>query len=267
MNRFSANLGFLWSDLGLLDRIRAAADAGFEAVELHWPYDTPPQDILRCCRDAGVRLLAMNSPRGDLSEGENGLAALAGREAEFREGLLRAAEFAVAAGAPRMHVMAGVTPNTAAARATLAENLCWAEEAVPELGFLLEPLNNFDAPGYLYHLPGQAVRVIEEAGLRRTQLMFDIYHVGREGLSPAKEFDRFRDHVGHVQIAAVPNRTEPHAGSVDMAVALKHLLGRGYSGWIGCEYKPERTVEAGLPRLRQLASCLDADPERATSGA
>ncbi|WP_116134868.1 hydroxypyruvate isomerase family protein [Tropicimonas sp. IMCC34043] len=263
MKRLSANLGFLWNELDLLDRIRAAADAGFKAVELHWPYDVPAQDILRCCQDTGVRLLAMNSPRGDLSKGENGLAALQGREREFREGLLRAAEFAITAGAQRMHIMAGVTPNTPAARATLGENLRWAEATVPELRFLLEPLNNFDAPGYLYHLPEQTVRVIEEERLGRTQLIFDIYHVGREGLSPAKEFDRFRENVGHVQIAAVPNRTEPHAGSVDIAATLNHLLRSGYSGWIGCEYKPERTVLAGLPHLIQLISCLGADPGKA----
>ncbi|MEQ5868977.1 TIM barrel protein [Sagittula sp. NFXS13] len=267
MKRFSANLGFLWRELDLLDRIRAAADAGFDAVELHWPYDTPAQDILNCCQDAGVRLLALNSPRGDLSKGEYGLAALQGREAEFREGFLRAAEFAISAGAPRMHIMAGVTPNTPAARATLGANLRWVEATVPELSYLLEPLNIFDAPGYFYHLPEQAVRVIRDEDLGRTQLMFDIYHVGREGLSPEKEFDRFRDAVGHVQIAAVPTRTEPHAGSVDMAAALNHLLRNGYSGWIGCEYKPERTIEAGLPRLRQLASYLGAGAERPTKGA
>ena len=39
MPKFSANLGFLWPDRPLLERIDAAAAAGFKAIELHWPYD------------------------------------------------------------------------------------------------------------------------------------------------------------------------------------------------------------------------------------
>ncbi|TQS70109.1 TIM barrel protein [Rhodobacteraceae bacterium] len=253
MKRFSANLGFLWTDLDLTDRIRAAADAGFRAVELHWPYDTPAAHIRRTCAETGVELLAMNSPLGNIRAGESGLAALPGREAEFRDTFLRATDYAFDAGASRMHIMAGIVSNSTATRSVLARNLQWAEEAVPEMSFLLEPLNNFDKPGYLYHLPEQAVRVITEAGLQRTRLMFDIYHVGREGLSPQKEFDRFAAHTGHIQIAGVPHRMEPYSGTVDMAAVLRHVSTKGYHGWIGCEYHPERTLEAGLSRLRELA--------------
>lgn len=257
MKRFSANLGFLWSGEELLTRIAHAGAAGFPAVELHWPYDVPAADVRRACADAGVRLLALNSPLGDTSAGESGLAALPGRQADFRESFHRAADYAREAGAGRVHVMAGITAFDAAGRAAMAENLRWAEEAAPELTLLLEPLNRHDKPGYFYHLPEQALEIIEGAGLARTRLMFDAYHVGREGLSPEAEYDRAAPHVGHVQFASVPDRREPFGGTVDMARFLAHLAARGYDGWVGCEYLPASTVEDGLPELRAMAEAFD----------
>lgn len=256
MHRFSANLGFLWSDLELPGRIAAAAQAGFRAVELHWPYGTPPGVVRRACTEAGVKLLAMNTPLGDTASGEFGQAALPERQSEFREGFLQAADYARTAGASRLHVMAGVVPNNARTRAVLGENLLWAEAQAPELWLLLEPLNNFDKPGYFYHLPAQAAAIIDSVPLKRTQVMFDAYHVGREGHDPVCEYDRFAAQIGHVQIAAVPNRHEPYGGQLDLRAFLVHLSQRGYKGWVGCEYVPERTADSGMARLRKLAEAL-----------
>ena len=118
--------------------------------------------------------------------------------------------------------------------------------------------NNEDGDSYLnFEEFKQALEIIEGAGLARTRLMFDAYHVGREGLSPEAEYDGAAPHVGHVQFASVPDRREPFGGTVDMARFLAHLAARGYDGWVGCEYLPASTVEDGLPELRAMAEAFD----------
>lgn len=256
MNRFSANLGFLWAELSMLERIERAAAEGFGAVEMHWPYAEDPKALRAACAAAGVELLALNTPLGNTEQGDFGLAALAGREAAFRDGFLMAAEYAVAAGASKLHVMAGVGPNNARTRQIFAQNLLWAEAQAPELTLLLEPLNNFDKPQYFYHLPEHALAIINSADLQRTKLMFDAYHVGREGYDPVREYDRCAPFIGHIQIAGVPHRHEPYSGQVDFERFLTHLAAQNYTGWVGCEYKPERGEEAGMARLRQLSDLL-----------
>ena len=75
--RFSANLGFLWQDRPLPEAIHAAHAAGFDAVECHWPYDTPAQATRAALEETGLPLPGLNTVRGE--PGENGLCALPGR--------------------------------------------------------------------------------------------------------------------------------------------------------------------------------------------
>lgn len=257
MKRLSANLGFLWAKLPLLERIAAAAAAGFGAVELHWPYETPAKAVRAACLRHDLRLLALNSPRGILAAGEFGLAALPDRQQDFRAGFRESLAYARAAGAGAIHVLAGLAPNNPATRAVLSENLVWAEAEAPDLELLLEPLNTFDKPGYFYHLPAQADAIITQAGLKRTRLMFDAYHVGREGLNIADQFDRHAGKIGHIQIASVPARHEPYSGAVDMMGFIQHLARRHWRGMVGCEYIPERSEADGLAGLRRLSAGLE----------
>ncbi len=125
MRKFSANLGFLWPDRPLIERIGAAARAGFKAVEMHWPYDVPPEAVRDACILHDVKLLSINSPLGDPERGEFGLAALPCREKAFQKSFDTAVDYARRSGATAIHVMAGlVAPEDhAAARATLKRNL------------------------------------------------------------------------------------------------------------------------------------------------
>lgn len=263
MKRFSANLGFLWAKLPLLDRIDAAAAAGFGAVELHWPFDTAAEAVRDACVRHNLRILSLNTHRGDLDAGEFGLAALSGRQQAFRESLRQSVAYARIAGSQAIHVMAGIATNNADSRATLAENLLWAEQEAPDMKFLLEPLNTFDKPGYFYNLPAQACAIIMQNNLRHTKLMFDAYHVGREGLNIVDQFDQHADIIGHIQIASVPARHEPYGGAIDITTFLQHLAKRQWHGMIGCEYVPERNEADGLPGLRRLSLELAAQPASA----
>ncbi len=246
MPRFSANLGLLWAALPLVDRIEAAARAGFKAVECHSPFDVEPAALAATCRRHGVELLAFNSDAG--GAGEFGFASLPGREDEFTASIEKAIAYARVAGAPAIHVLAGVPAGAPPdrARTVFVDNLRRASDAATGLTLLLEPLNVKDRPGYFYSTADQVIDMLTAIDRQNVRLLFDAYHVGMADPDVAAALRRAAPFIGHVQVAGVPNRTEPDEGSVDYRDVFKTLGEIGYDGWIGCEYRPRTTVEAGL---------------------
>ena len=262
MLRFSANLGFLWPDRPLLDRIDAAATAGFRAIELHWPYDVPAEQVRARCEAHGLALLGINTARGDVAAGENGLGALIGREDDFQAAVEQSLTFCQAAGGTAVHCMAGVVApgDRAAARHVFVRNLKVASAKAERAGLtlLLEPLNPFDAPSYFYATVDEGAAIIAETGCRNIRLMFDCYHVGRVGGDVIATLERLLPIVGHVQIAAVPSRAEPDRGTLDYRAVFAALERLPYAGWTGCEYKPARLTDDGLTWTRALDVDLSA---------
>lgn len=259
MPKFSANLGFLWPDRPLLDRIDAAAAAGFRAVELHWPFNVPAQEIGNACARHGLALLGLNTPPGDRAKREFGLAALPGREQEFRDAFRLSADYARAAGAGYVHVMAGVAEDRNTARRTLFANLSDAAREAPDLMLILEAINIHDCPGYLYSRQDEVREVIETLALPNLRMMLDCYHAGRMGEDVVPTLERCMAFIGHVQIAAVPDRGEPDAGSLDYRQVFAALDRLGYRGWIGCEYRPRGETTAGLGWAEKLGVSLGGD--------
>ena len=251
--RFSANLGFLWRDRPLPEGIRAAKVAGFDAVECHWPYDTDPAETATALREAGLPMLGLNTRRGDLSRGENGLSALPGREMEARAAIDEALAYARATGTGAVHVMAGFSAGPRA-RSAFAENLAYAcDEAAPDgITILIEPLNHWDAPGYFLTTTGQAVDIIREVGATNLRLMFDCYHVQVMEGDVARRFEALQPLVGHVQIAAVPDRGAPDHGELNYSWLLPRLADLGWSQPVGAEYRPAAETEASLTWLGQF---------------
>ena len=258
MPRFSANLGFLWPDRPLLDRIDAAAAAGFRAIELHWPYATPAAAVRQRCAEHGIVLLGINTPVGNAEKGDFGLAAQAGREAEFSDGFRQSADYARAAGGSSVHVMAGVVApeHKARAKEVFIENLAFAAKAAPDLTLLLEPINQRDKPGYFYSTLGEAADIIGEVGAPNLKIMFDVYHVGVSEGDVLTRLERHLPRIGHVQIAAVPSRVEPDEGEIAYGAVFAALERLGYAGWTGCEYKPRAGTDEGLAWVKTLGVSL-----------
>ena len=255
MPKFSANLGFLWPDRPLPDRIEAAARAGFKAVELHWPYEFGPESIRDLCARLGVELLGINTPLGDTAKGEFGLGAITGRETEFNQHFLIALDWGRRAGASAIHVMAGIVApeQKPQAKATLIANLRRVAQTAPDMMLLLEGLNPRDKPGYFYSTIGEKADVIAAVGAPNLKIMFDAYHVGISEGDIFTKLARYLPLIGHVQIAAVPSRAEPDEGEVAYGNLFRELDRLGYSGWVGCEYKPRGPTDEGLDWLRTLA--------------
>lgn len=257
--RFSANLGFLFTDRPLPDAIRAAHAAGFDAVECHFPYDTPPADVVQALADTGLPMLGLNTRPGNRAAGEFGLCALPGREDEARAVIVQAVDYAAATGTDAVHVMAGVTDDPRAGD-VFADNLAFAcDRAAPHgITVLIEPLNPRDVPGY--HLLGadHAARIIARLGRGNLKLMFDCYHLQITGGDLLTRFRALRGIIGHVQFAGVPDRAEPDHGEVDYGWLLPRLAAEGWDAPLGAEYRPAGpTTEAGLGwmrRYRHIAS-------------
>jgi hydroxypyruvate isomerase len=177
MLRFSANLGFLWPDRDLLARIDAAAAAGFKAIELHWPYAIEATVVGERCRLRGLELLGINAPLGD-RQGDFGLAAVPGREVEFRDSFDTALRYAEEAGASAIHVMAGLTHGgkRQECEATFRRHLDYAARSTDRM-LLLEPINQRDKPGYFYSTLADATRIVAAVGAQHVKIMFNVYHL------------------------------------------------------------------------------------------
>ena len=249
--RYSANLGFLYTDRPLPDAVRAAKAAGFDAVECHFPFDTPPDELKAALAETGLRMLALNTWPGDRDAGEFGLCALPDRMEDARREIGRAVDYAAAIGAEAVHVMAGRTGGGAAAEDAFRANLRFAcDAAAPRgLGILIEPINTRDAAGYHLSTTAHAERVLDAVGDDRLRILFDCYHMQIMQGDLSASVERLMPAIGHVQIAAVPDRGEPDAGEVDYPWLMRRIEDLGYAGYVGAEYKPRGgpdATEAGL---------------------
>lgn len=252
--KFSANLGFLYTDLPLPDAIRAAKADGFDALECHFPYDTPAQVMREALDETGLRLLGLNTWPGDRAAGDFGLAALPDRRDEARSEIARAVEYAAAAGVEAVHVMAGRTGGDAAAESCFRDNLNHACDlaAAHDLTVLIEPINTRDVAGYHLARTPHAEQIIDDLARPELKIMFDCYHMQIMQGDLAKTVERLLPKIGHIQIAAVPDRGEPDSGEVDYRWLLGHIADLGYTGHIGAEYRPRGTTQGGLNWMKTL---------------
>lgn len=243
--KFSANLGFLWTDRPLPDAIRAAGAAGFDAVECHWPYDIPAASVAEALAETGLPMLGLNTRRGNTAIGENGLAALPGREPEARAAIDEALDYARRTATRAVHVMAGNSSGPRA-RSAFVSNLSYAcERAAPDgITILIEPLNAYNAPGYFLGTTALAADIVREVGAPNLRIMFDCYHVQIMEGDVTRRLEALLPLVGHVQIASVPDRATPDHGELDYGFVLQRIEAIGWTTPIGAEYLPGET---GVP--------------------
>jgi hydroxypyruvate isomerase len=253
--KFSANLGFLFREFSLVEAVKAAAAAGFAAVECHWPYETPAATLRAALSAARLPLLSINVRPGDRASGDFGVAAIPGREEEARRLIDEAVDYAAAAGAAHVHVLAGRAEG-AEARAVFAANLRYADQrlAGQDIGLLVEPLNHRDAPGNFLRRLEDAASLIDALAIPRLKMMFDCYHVQIEGGDLLRRYASVASYVGHIQFAGVPERNEPDRGEVAYDRLLLAIVSAGYGGFFGAEYKPAGGTAASLGWLKRFAS-------------
>jgi hydroxypyruvate isomerase len=255
MPRLAANLSTLFTEHPFLDRFRAAAEAGFKGCEMQFPYLHPVEQVADKAAMAGLTVALFNAPPGDWAAGERGLAAVPGRRDDFRASLEVAVKYADLLDCARVHVMAGVVAEEDWEEAldTYMDNLGYAAAELHAEGITLciEAINPGDMPGYFLTRPDDALRVIEEVGHKNLALQYDLYHaqLTQGGITDFLESNLER--IAHVQVAGVPGRHEPdQLSELNTRYLIDLLEAHGYTGWIGCEYRPRGKTEQGLKWAR-----------------
>lgn len=246
MLRFDPNLRWLYTELPMLERFAAAARGGFRGVEVAFPYEHAARDIAKRLDDHGLTLVQILTPC-NWSAGERGIAALPGREADFRASVETAIEYALQVGKPLIHAMAGnIEPSAQSdkCRDTFLRNIDYAAALAAREGLtiIIEPCCSDRFPDYFYHRLDEGVDVIETVGRANVKLCFDTYHVQSEEGSITSRLHAVYDHIGHIQVGDVPGRGEPGTGEIRFPFILDEIEKLGWQGWIGCEYTPSTPI-------------------------
>jgi hydroxypyruvate isomerase len=255
MPRFNANLTLLFNEVEFLERFRAARDAGFKGVEYLFPYAHREQDLAERLQANGLTQVLFNLPAGDWAGGERGIACLPDRVGEFQDGVGQAIEYAQALQCRQINCLAGIAPrgiDPQQTRDTLVGNLRYAAARLKAGGIrlMLEACNTRDVPGFFVSRSHQALEIIDAVGSDNLFLQYDIYHMQVMEGDLAPSIERNLDRIGHMQLADNPGRHEPGSGEINYPFLFGFIDRLGYSGWIGCEYKPAGSTVAGLAWIK-----------------
>ena len=251
MARFAANLTMLFTEVPFLDRFERAHQAGFKAVEYLFPYAFAAKELAEEIHRFGLEQALINMPAGDWDAGERGFAAIPGRESEFKASVDTALMYAKALDCKKVHVMSGLIDSRFSKErhvSTFISNIRYAANKFAESGIelMIEPLNDRDAPNYFISHQRDAVELIKQVDRPNVKLQLDLYHAQIMDGDLSTLIQDLTPFIGHIQIASVPERHEPSEGEIDYPHLFKVLDSAGYQGWIGCEYNPRTTTEAGL---------------------
>ena len=259
MIKLSANLGFLWQEHDMIEGIRAAANAGFVAVECHWPFEYPSLTVLDVLTETGLPMVGLNTYPGNREQGDFGVCAHPNRIKEAHEVIDQAIQYAAQINTPNVHIMAGKVSSDIGqdlAMKTFQDNLIYASNKAEkhDIDLLIEPINNIDVPDYFVSDMDIAVDIVKSMNLLNLKIMFDCFHIQKVHGEIKKHIEQNLDLIGHIQIASFPDRHEPDEGEIDYADLFSFLEKLGYSGYIGAEYNPRTTTDEGLAWLSSLSN-------------
>jgi len=251
MPKFAANIDWLFTEVPFVERFGAAAAAGFNGVEFLFPYAHPIGELSNLINRYKLKNVLFNLYAGDWKAGERGIAALPGREGEFRDSVESAISYALGLGTRCLHVLAGIVPpdgNRGECRDLYLANIRYAANKLAPHGItlLVEAINGYDMPGYLIQNQYEAFDICMEAGAENIKMQLDLYHMQMAEGNLAAGLLRYRSAYAHVQIAGVPGRREPNIGEVNYPYLFSLLDQLGYDGWVGCEYRPHGCTLEGL---------------------
>jgi hydroxypyruvate isomerase len=259
MRRFSANISFMFNEYPMLERFAAAKRAGFGAIEIAFPYDTPVADLKAAKEAHGFDMTVMNVPAGDTMTGGPGNAAVPGREDEFKRALDQAVTYARALRPGAVNVLSGAPLKELERERCLdvmTRNATLAADAFAALGIptIMEAINTHDRPGTLLSRTEEAMEVVRRANHPNLGIEFDIYHMKMMGEDLVPTATKYLKHIGNIQFADAPGRHEPGTGTCDFAAVFSGIEKAGWTGYFAAEYFPAGKTEDGLGWMKTFAS-------------
>jgi hydroxypyruvate isomerase len=268
MKALSANLRWLFLEWPFLERIDVAARMGFRAVDFSLPYDCPAVAIRERLDATGIGFVYMLTPSGDWDAGEMGVAALPGREREFRDGVSRAIDYACVIGAPLLHAASGIVPagvDPARCRDVYRENLAFAADLASKAGLQIgiEPLCEAAHPRYFLLSTDDALATIDTLARPNLRLILDAHHAAMQHGAIEPVLERHHARIAHFQVANPPGRHQPGEGELDFDHLFDVLERIGFDGWVSAEYRPLGGTVASLGWARRFGVAPEqAGPER-----
>jgi len=256
MLNFTANLSLLFTENTLIDRFKAAKQAGFDAVEIQFPYDLNAVEIKDKLDEYGLKLVLFNVAAADLLQGGEGLACVPEKRDQFRQAVDKTVDYAELLKPEAINVLPGRCLDKNRQEhylETFKENLCLAVDTFSPLGIktVFEAINTHDMPGFIIHSGAQMLSVLNQLNRAALLMQYDIYHLQMMGEKPDEFIAEYADKIGHIQFADCPGRGQPGTGQIDFDRMFSAIEKAGYSGWVGAEYKPVGTTAESLEWLRK----------------
>lgn len=253
MPKFSGNLSTMFREHSLIDRPRAAAEAGFRAIKIQFPYKLEYKALAAKISRYALAVSVINVPCGDFIDGGEGNSALPHRIDDFRESVLLAAKYAKGLGALNVNILAG-TPSidVETAKNALADSLRHAATVFAKIGItvVVEAINDIDRPGFFLSTADAVIDIIDRADHPNLALQFDLYHTAMMGQPLVETFEKHADRIGHIQFADAPGRNEPGTGTIDFAPIFDAIDASPYDEWVAAEYFPANRTGDGLAWLK-----------------
>lgn len=256
--RLVANLSLLFTEVPLLERFQAAADAGFKTVEIQFPYDENVADLVAAKQQAGVNVCLINVPADDLMTGGEGLACVTGKEAQFEDALKQAYIYAKALDVKMVNVLPGRCLDEARHAQymeTLKRNLTKAATVMQKHNILVtfEAVNTKDMPGFIIHHTQQMLDIMSQLNHPNLKMQYDIYHMQIMDGNVDETLRHHANMIGHIQFADVPGRGEPLSGNLNFKTIFEDIKNSHYHGYVSAEYRPsEGDTQASLSWLSQF---------------
>lgn len=255
MLNFSANLSLLFTELALIDRFKAAKQAGFNAVEIQFPYELSAVTIKKQLDEHELKLILFNVAADDLLQGGEGLACVPEKRERFKQAISETLDYAELLKPEAINVLPGRCPDKSLLKhyqETFKENLCFAIEAFSLLGIktVFEAINTHDMPGFIIHSGAQMLEIMARLNQPTLLMQYDIYHMQMMAENPEQFITAHADKIGHIQFADCPGRGQPGTGLIDFNRLFSSIETSGYARWIGAEYKPVGTTAESLAWLK-----------------
>lgn len=254
MLKFTANLSLLFTEVALIDRFEAAKQAGFDAVEIQFPYELSAASIKHQLDEYALKLVLFNVAAADLLQGGEGLACVPEKRDQFKNAVAQTIEYAQLLKPETINILPGRCLDNNRLEQyleTFKENLCFAVEAFSPLGIktVFEAINTHDMPGFIIHSGAQMLSVLDQLNRPELLMQYDIYHIQMMNEKPEEFIAEQADKIGHIQFADCPGRGQPGTGRIDFERVFSAIEESAYSGWVGAEYKPVGTTTESLDWL------------------
>ncbi|XEQ91698.1 Hydroxypyruvate isomerase [Sporomusa carbonis] len=257
MPKLGINLSMLFTEIPMMERFSAARNAGFNSIEIQFPYEFDRKAIKQELQRNELEMILFNMHPGDVAAGDCGIASLPSRVDEFRATVQKAVDWATDLGVSRLNCLAGKRVSSYSYEEqweTLVSNVRYAARILEQNGIqlMIEPLNHYDVPGFLLNTPTQVLQLINEVNSANVYLQYDIYHAQREEGKLTETLRLNLAKIGHIQIADNPGRHQPGTGEINYRYLLQEIDRSGYQGYVSLEYLPQPDTLTSLNWLKDL---------------